>query len=544
MKKITEVKQIKVKEIVRSGLNPRQIVRPQLKESELYRSIKQNGVQHPIEVREISKGGQVHYELLSGERRLSASEELKLTTIPAIVYTDMTAAEAYEKTHFENRGREDLTPIEMAADAQNLMAVYQGDLKAVASTLGIAPKAVKLRLQLQNLSPAWVKVLRAPNTKPSNYSVHNLSIAHLELIARMDHAIQDELLDGEDGLAPDLCHFGGVITVGNLRSLIASRYTMSLTGAPWDLGETLITDAVACVKCTKRSDSEIQRELWGDEEKEDKKPKDIVRCLDGACFNRKFAAWRDKTVAEAQEQHEGLRVVGNQATKEKYGQLAVTSAEIVPAKKGEKGAFPVLVLDNAKKRIAYAKPAEPDPATVAKSIAKPKTLAERREQLRGQRLVIVLAKLKAEIQKGAWPLEKVWTLELMASMVAVFGVTGNVRVSEQNPAIIDLLQHNGKVMARKNWAEKDMPADLTMILWWKLVPDLLRLLHTQNGADGLSKEADGRWLASLIGFDWDKAFEQACEEKKEPKAWALLPPDPIPKITDSKGQKAKGQKAA
>ena len=536
MKK-TEVRQISIKEIVRSGLNPRQIAKPQLKESELFHSIKQNGVQHPIEVREIRKGNQVHFELLSGERRLSASEELKLTTVPAIVYTDMTEAEAYEKTHFENRGREDLRPIEMATDAQNLMKVYQGDLKAVASTLGITPKAVKLRLQLRNLSSAWTKVLHKPDSQPNSYNVHNLSIAHLELIARMDHAIQDELLDGDEGLAPDLCHFGGIISVGGLRSHIASRYTMSLSGAPWDLGdEVLVKEAGSCVKCAKRSDSEVQRELWEAEDKEDKKPKDIVRCLDGVCFKNKLAVWQDKAVAQAQKQHEGLRVVGNQNTKEKYGNLAVASSEIVPAKKGEKGAFPVLVLDDTKKRIGYAKPAKAELPPV-KSTA-PKTLVERREQLRGQRIAIVLDKLKVEIEKGAIPLEKISTIELMAAMVSVFGGTGPARATEQNSASVELLQAKGKVMARKDWSAKEMPADVKTILWWKLAPDLKKSLQAKNGLDALTKEKHGRWLSSLIGFDWDKAFTLASEEKKEPKAWAFMPPDAPPAAAIAKGHKA------
>jgi ParB/RepB/Spo0J family partition protein len=529
------VRAIKVSEIVRSKLNPRQVNKRDLKASELFESIKLNGVQHPIEVREIAKGDgkDVQYELLSGERRVAIAEELKLKTIPGIVYVNMSDAEAYEKTHFENIGREDLTPLELATDARNLMQIYQDDIKAVASALGVNEKAVKLRLQLSNLSPAWVKALSTPRPaeETSGASVHDLTIAHLELIARMEHEIQDELLGDKEQPIPRLANYGGVISVSSLKSLIASEYTMSLSGVPWKLDDESLPELGSCQKCAKRSDSEIQRELWDGEDEEKKtKGKRVVRCLDGRCFELKLQKWQDKFVEEARKEHEHLRVIGYGDAKTRYGELAVSPGEVVEAKKSDKNAFPVIVLNGAETGLSYAKLRENGRNKADnKEVERPKTLAQKRQQLKGLRIGLVLEKLKACLDKGAMPLEKRWTVELMAALVAVYGGTGQARTDQKNAKTIEALAKGDKVLSIRDWGSKHSEADTRTILWWKIVKDLKEAMNHKNASEALCAGEQAKWLAELVGFDWDKAFEEACEEKKEPKAWASLNEDGTPK---------------
>ena len=77
----TETKEINVADVKVTKLNPREINKKELKSSDLYQSIKDNGIQVPIMVR---KNGKL--ELLAGERRLSIAKDLKIEKIPAIIY--------------------------------------------------------------------------------------------------------------------------------------------------------------------------------------------------------------------------------------------------------------------------------------------------------------------------------------------------------------------------------------------------------------------------------------------------------------------------
>jgi ParB family chromosome partitioning protein len=85
---------------------------------ELKQSIREKGIIQPITVR---RAGDGMYELISGERRVRACNELGLLAIPAYVIEVRNEQEMLELALVENLQREHLNPIEIAISYQRLM---------------------------------------------------------------------------------------------------------------------------------------------------------------------------------------------------------------------------------------------------------------------------------------------------------------------------------------------------------------------------------------------------------------------------------------
>ncbi len=85
---------------------------------ELKQSIAQNGIIQPITVRRMTGGT---FQLISGERRVRASQELGRKTIPAYIISVGTDAEMLEMGLTENLQRENLNPIEIALSFKRLI---------------------------------------------------------------------------------------------------------------------------------------------------------------------------------------------------------------------------------------------------------------------------------------------------------------------------------------------------------------------------------------------------------------------------------------
>src|SRR5882724_4178308 len=110
------VYQVALASIVPSALQPRKdFAREALQE--LIDSIRQHGIIQPLIVRlaaaSPSSGGQVgsRYELIAGERRWRAAQEVGLTQVPVIMRS-ASDLEVLEISLIENLQRADLNPIE------------------------------------------------------------------------------------------------------------------------------------------------------------------------------------------------------------------------------------------------------------------------------------------------------------------------------------------------------------------------------------------------------------------------------------------------
>ena len=76
---------------------------------ELKESIKKHGIIQPIVARKMANG----YEIIAGERRLKAAQEIGLKKIPVIIKS-INNEKSLEIALVENIQREDLNPVEQA----------------------------------------------------------------------------------------------------------------------------------------------------------------------------------------------------------------------------------------------------------------------------------------------------------------------------------------------------------------------------------------------------------------------------------------------
>ncbi|TAK58088.1 MAG: ParB/RepB/Spo0J family partition protein [Bacteroidetes bacterium] len=124
---------------------------------ELKQSIAQKGIIQPITVR---KTGDGYYELISGERRVRASQELGLPTIPAYIIEVTSDAEMLELALVENLQREHLNPIEIAISYQRLITDVGLSVEEIGDKIGKDRTTVVNFLRLLKLPEKIQKAVR------------------------------------------------------------------------------------------------------------------------------------------------------------------------------------------------------------------------------------------------------------------------------------------------------------------------------------------------------------------------------------------------
>ena len=123
--------------------------------AELVHSIREVGLLQPIVVRRRpdAKKKEPHYELVAGERRWRACQEVGMDRIPAIV-RDAADDEMLRDALLENLHRAQLNPLEEAAAYQQLLADFGGTQEELAQRLGRSRPQVANTLRLLKLPPA------------------------------------------------------------------------------------------------------------------------------------------------------------------------------------------------------------------------------------------------------------------------------------------------------------------------------------------------------------------------------------------------------
>ncbi|HEY6193336.1 MAG TPA: ParB/RepB/Spo0J family partition protein [Bacteroidota bacterium] len=142
---------------------------------ELKESIREKGIIQAVTVRRAEDG---MYELISGERRIRASTEIGLESIPAYVIEVRDRAEMLELALIENLQREHLNPIEIAISYQRLM--HDVGLSAE----DVAKKVSKDRTTVVN----FLRLLKLPEKIQETLRKGLLTMGH----ARALVAIPDE----------------------------------------------------------------------------------------------------------------------------------------------------------------------------------------------------------------------------------------------------------------------------------------------------------------------------------------------------------------
>jgi ParB family chromosome partitioning protein len=184
------VHQISLASIVPSALQPRKdFGREALQE--LIDSIRQHGIIQPLIVRlataNPSGGGQVgaRFELIAGERRWRAAQEIGLATVPAIIRT-ANDLEVLELSLIENLQRADLNPIEEAQGYARLANEFRMRQEDIALKVGRSRAAVANALRLLDLHPQ-VQVWLTQNL---------LSVGHAKVLLALK-APEEQLLAAE-----------------------------------------------------------------------------------------------------------------------------------------------------------------------------------------------------------------------------------------------------------------------------------------------------------------------------------------------------------
>src|SRR5216117_1159791 len=158
------VHQISLASVVPSALQPRKdFGREALQE--LIDSIRQHGIIQPLIVRLATASvaaatGHLgaRFELIAGERRWRAAQEIGLATVPAIVRT-ASDREVLELSLIENLQRTDLNPIEEAQGYARLANEFGMRQEDIALKVGRSRAAVANALRLLDLHPqiqTWV----------------------------------------------------------------------------------------------------------------------------------------------------------------------------------------------------------------------------------------------------------------------------------------------------------------------------------------------------------------------------------------------------
>ncbi len=265
---------------------------------ELVCSIAESGIQTPLLVRVFynpeKDGKATGYEVVAGERRLRAAQELRLETLPCLV-REMTDEEAREVQIIENLQRVGVSPLE-EAEAFGELLERLGSITAVAAKLGKAVSYVAKCLRLRSLTLCSADALRG----------RLITIDHALLLARLaeteqnaalkftldrnagstvtvEKVVDDRLVvmekdaTGERGYGyrwePE--------SVVKLKAHIETEGGVKLSRAPWSLTEEdyLLPDVGPCAECP--SNTTANTPLFGDLEMGE------PTCTDGACFAAK-----------------------------------------------------------------------------------------------------------------------------------------------------------------------------------------------------------------------------------------------------------------
>ena len=139
---------------------------------ELTNSIKNHGVLSPILVREV---GLNKYEVIAGERRLRASKNAGLKTIPTLI-DQKQDKDALESALIENLQREDLNAVEEARGYDRLKREFGLTQDEVAASTGKARSTIANSLRLLSLPAKVLGML----------SSGKIEKGHAKLLASMD----------------------------------------------------------------------------------------------------------------------------------------------------------------------------------------------------------------------------------------------------------------------------------------------------------------------------------------------------------------------
>jgi len=172
------IARLRVDSIHKSRLQPRRRFDPEPL-AELTESIREHGVLQPLLVRAAEDG----YELIAGERRLTAAVNAGLTEVPAVV-VEAADRDALQLALVENLQREDLNAIEEAEGYRLLADRFNMTQDSIATRVGKARASVANALRLLDL----------PEKVRDHVAEGRLTAGHAKALAALDISEEQVLL--------------------------------------------------------------------------------------------------------------------------------------------------------------------------------------------------------------------------------------------------------------------------------------------------------------------------------------------------------------
>lgn len=157
--------------------------------SELVHSIREVGVLQPIVVRPITEQPG-KYELVMGERRLRASKELGLSSIPAVI-RETADVDMLRDALLENLHRAQLNPLEEASAYQQLLSDFGITQDELASRIGRSRPQITNTLRLLKL-PEPVQLRVAAGVLTAGHARAILSVGDQSGMLRLADKIVNE----------------------------------------------------------------------------------------------------------------------------------------------------------------------------------------------------------------------------------------------------------------------------------------------------------------------------------------------------------------
>ena len=158
---------------------------------ELADSIREFGVIQPIIVRKLN--GEEKYEIIAGERRFRASRQAGLTSIPAIINTNVDDTSSLVLALIENIHRENLSPIEQAHTYKQLLEEFNITHEDLSKKVG------KSRTTITNS----IRILNLPISVQKLIDEGKVSAGHAKVLVSLKKA-DDQLLIAELIIKNDL----------------------------------------------------------------------------------------------------------------------------------------------------------------------------------------------------------------------------------------------------------------------------------------------------------------------------------------------------
>lgn len=262
---VASVRNIPVSDIIPSSLNPRKTF-DQEALCELAENIKENGLIQPITVRKLAKGSDHKYEIVCGERRFRATQIAGMTEIQCIV-KELDDKQAFAAMIIENLQRKDVDPMEEAAAFHKLYTEGTMQVKEIAKILGKSSSYVVSRIQLNNVLPDYLPLLRNGN----------IYLNQLIEIAKLTKE-QQEILFRDCFTEASIARWPiKYITIDILHKWIDEHVMQYLDTATFPLGDASFSCGKDCEGCPFNTKN--KPESYGDSAR--------PRCMDMKCFRQK-----------------------------------------------------------------------------------------------------------------------------------------------------------------------------------------------------------------------------------------------------------------